>query len=139
MQTNPSGLTAMGAQIPAFLGVGDDYSAIASLSHTVVFHADAAGLDMLDGSSSSSAASPPSAPPEPEPEPRRRRRWFCIEERIDHVSHGRGLAVATLWDVAGGAPVATYMQDGLLRMKAGVRQSFGGLGGVFDKSKGGKL
>jgi hypothetical protein len=110
---------ADGEQIPTFLGVGDDYSAIASLSHTVIFHANAAGLDMLDRAS----ANPP------------RRKWFCIEERIDHISHGRGLAAATLWDVGSGAPVATYVQDGLLRMKPGVKQSFGGQGAIFDKDK----
>jgi acyl-CoA thioesterase len=106
-------------QIPNFLNVGDDYSAIASLSHTVVFHPDAAGLAMLDASG--------------------QRRWFCIEERIDHISHGRGLAMATLWDVKSGMPVATYMQDGLLRMKPGVRQSLDGDKGIFNRSKGGKL
>jgi hypothetical protein len=32
-------------------------------------------------------------------------------------------------------PVATYVQDGLLRMRPGVKQSFGG-GGVFEAERG---
>jgi hypothetical protein len=63
-----------------------------------------------------------------------KQRWFCIEESIDHISRGRGLAVARIWDVESGAHVLSYMQDGMLRMKPGVKQSLGG-GTAFEKIK----
>jgi acyl-CoA thioesterase len=101
-------------QIPNFLGLGDNYSSIASLSHTVVFHLDAAGFSMLDE--------------------RDTPRWFCIEESIDHISGGRGLAVTRIWDVELGTHIVSTMQDGMLRMKPGVKQSLGG-DTAFEKIK----
>jgi hypothetical protein len=61
-------------------------------------------------------------------------RWFCIEESIDHISGGRGLMVTRIWDVNSGAHVFSTIQDGMLRMKPGVKQSLGG-GTVFGKFK----
>lgn len=54
-------------------------------------------------------------------------KWFCLEESIDHISNGRALAVCKVWDAETGKPIASTMQDGLVRMKEGVKQDTGGL------------
>ncbi|QDS75990.1 hypothetical protein FKW77_004369 [Venturia effusa] len=81
--------------IPNFLDLGDEYLAIASLSHTVIFHVEALGLRMVqeDGS-----------------EP-----WFVVETAIDKIAHGRAFASHRLWR-EDGLHVASCFQDGMLRM-----------------------
>jgi len=93
--------------------VGNAYSAIASLSHTVIFHMEPEGFSLLDE--------------------RGKAKWFCFEESIDHIAHGRGLAMMRLWDMPGGKPIATAMQDGLLRFKEGVEQSLDAKDFIFAK------
>jgi hypothetical protein len=61
-------------------------------------------------------------------------RWFCLEESIDHISRGRGLATARIWDVGSGTHVYSTMQDGMLRTKPGLKQSLGG-GTAFEHVK----
>jgi acyl-CoA thioesterase II len=82
--------------IPNFVEVGNDYSAIASLSHTVVFHSEAGELAMVD--------------------PDGKKRWFCQEFQVDRVSHGRGFVTSRIWR-EDGVHVASQSQDGLIRMK----------------------
>jgi acyl-CoA thioesterase len=102
-------------QIPNFLGEGDSYSAIATLNHTVVFHGEANDYDMLGSNGLP--------------------KWYCIEAAIEHISHGRCMVTGTIWDLEKGTPVATYMQDGLIRFKEGVKQSLDGDGVVFGPRK----
>jgi acyl-CoA thioesterase len=106
--------------IPNFLDNGDEYSAMASLNHTVIFHTEAEGLSMVDEANDT--------------------KWFCLEESIDHISHGRALAIFKIWDVKSGRPVATAMQDGLIRMEPGVQQCINGMFsiGIFQSAKGEK-
>jgi acyl-CoA thioesterase len=71
--------------------------AIASLSHTVIFHVEALGLRMVkeDGG----------------------KPWFVVETAIDKIAHGRALGSHRLWR-EDGLHVASCFQDGLLRMPA---------------------
>lgn len=85
---------------------------MASLNHTVIFHVEGKGMNMVDETG--------------------KPKWFCLEETIDHISNGRALAVCKLWEVQTGSPIASTMQDGLVRMKEGVQQNMGGL--FADKS-----
>jgi hypothetical protein len=62
-------------------------------------------------------------------------KWYCIEAAIEHISHGRCMVTGTIWDLKNGAPVATYMQDGLVRFKEGIKQSLDGEGVVFGPRK----
>lgn len=77
--------------------MGNNYSAIASLCHTVIFHADALEMDMID-------------PETKEP------RWFCQEAWPGGSRHGRGLHQSRMWR-EDGLQVATTMQDGMLRLQ----------------------
>jgi acyl-CoA thioesterase len=95
---------ALTKKIANFLEVGNSYSSIASLSHTVVLHGEPEDFDLVDGATGKA-------------------RWFCYEEAIEHIGHGRGLSATRLWDLASGRPVASAMQDGLVRFKEGVEQS----------------
>jgi len=81
--------------IPNFLELGNDYLAIASLNHTVIFHVEAEGLRMTEDDGKT--------------------HWFVNEEAIDKIAHGRALAVMKLWR-EDGLHVATCFQDGMLRM-----------------------
>ena len=69
--------------------------AIASLSHTVIFHVEALGLRMVNEDGS--------------------KPWFVVETAIDKIAHGRALASHKLWR-EDGLHVASCFQDGLLRM-----------------------
>jgi hypothetical protein len=73
----------------------------------MVFHLEADGISMVD-----EAGTP---------------KWFCIEETIDHISHGRTLIKTKIWDVKEKRPVASIMQDGLIKLDAQFQQSIGGL------------
>lgn len=77
------------------MDLGNEYLAIASLSHTVIFHVEAMGLRMVqeDGS----------------------KPWFVVETVIDKIAHGRALASHRLWR-EDGLHVASCFQDGMLRM-----------------------
>lgn len=84
------------------LGLDDNYSALASLSHTVVLHVDAEEMavqaeddDELGGEAV--------------------RRWFCQEIWTDRAADRRGTHHSRIWDERG-RHVATTLQDGLLRL-----------------------
>jgi len=83
--------------IPNFLDLGNDYIAIASLNHTVIFHVEADGLRMTEDDGST--------------------HWFVQEAAIDKIAHGRALAASRLWR-EDGMHVASCFQDGMLRMPA---------------------
>lgn len=83
--------------------VGNNYSTIASLSHTVTLHAAGAELSTTD---------PVTGDP----------LWFCQEARAGGSRHGRAFHISRLWrwDVdRNGAHlhVASTSQDGMLRLK----------------------
>ncbi|KAK5011064.1 hypothetical protein LTR60_004837, partial [Cryomyces antarcticus] len=77
------------------LDVGDGFSHMASLSHTVVFHTDNAPLAMTDDSG---------APV-----------WFCQEAWSSRAAGGRGLHLSRIWD-AEDRHLASTWQEGLLRV-----------------------
>ncbi|KAF2397700.1 Thioesterase/thiol ester dehydrase-isomerase [Trichodelitschia bisporula] len=85
--------------IPNFLDLGDQYQAIASLSHTVILHVEADGLNMIG----------PTGKPY----------WFLHEIEVTRIAHGRAMTNYKLWR-EDGVHVATCVQDGLLRMPPGV-------------------
>lgn len=70
---------------------------MASLSHTVILHADIDELDMTD---------PASGEP----------RWFCQEAWAGGSRHGRGLHESRLWR-EDGFHVGSTIQDGMVRLK----------------------
>jgi acyl-CoA thioesterase len=82
-----------------FLDLGDSYSNIASLSHTVIFHDEADGINLLD-----STGKP---------------KWFCVEGIGEHISHGRAMLNTKMWDVTSQKLVASGFQDGMVRFKLG--------------------
>ena len=92
--------------VPNFLGVGDGYSAIATLSHAVVFHGEGDDLAMT--------------------EPDGTARWFCQEFRVERVGHGRALVTSRIWR-EDGLHVASQSQDGLLRMGPVAESASGGV------------
>jgi acyl-CoA thioesterase len=80
--------------------------AIASLSHTVIFHVEALGLRMVQDDGS--------------------KPWFVVETAIDKIAHGRALASHRLWR-EDGLHIASCFQDGLLRMPAPGQSTGGGM------------
>lgn len=80
--------------IPKFWDIGDNYTAMASLNHTVVFHG---GADLVDMQGEEGT------------------RWFVQEARTDRVADGRGMHHSRMMDMEG-RHIATTMQDGLLRL-----------------------
>jgi acyl-CoA thioesterase len=71
--------------------------ALASLSHTVIFHVEALGLRVVNEGGE--------------------KPWFVLESAIDKIAHGRALVSHRLWR-DDGLHVASCFQDGLLRMPA---------------------
>ncbi|KAF2140543.1 uncharacterized protein K452DRAFT_288621 [Aplosporella prunicola CBS 121167] len=98
--------------IPNHLDVGDGYTEMASLSHTVVFHVGSQGLDMGSG------------------------RWYCQEARMTRATSDRGLHESRIWS-DGGGHVASTWQDGLVRIGDGkLHRSLGVLAdGRWSKGK----
>lgn len=80
------------------LGAGDDYSAMATLSHSVVFHLGAKELEMA------------------EQDGRDARKWYCQESRVSRASGGRGMLESRIWSESG-VHIATTWQDGLVKME----------------------
>ena len=77
--------------------MGNEYSQMASLAHTVIFHTDHAELDMIDRSTGQP-------------------NWFCQEAWAGGARHGRGLHQSRMWRVDG-LLIASTVQDGMLRLK----------------------
>lgn len=99
-------------QIPNFLDLGNEYLAIASLSHTVIFHVEALGLRTVQEGGD--------------------KPWFVVETAIDKIAHGRALASHRLWR-EDGLHIASCFQDGMLRMP-GPGESIGDDKRVFGDS-----
>jgi hypothetical protein len=107
--------------IPNHLGLGDKFTRMASLSHTVIFHVDAEQLFLPNEPTDK----PPNAAPtqmegngSANPDPKaKERKWFVQESWTTRVSGGRGLHTSRLWDPESGVHLATTIQDGLIRFK----------------------
>lgn len=83
--------------LPNFWEIHDNYTAMASLNHTVVFHG---GAEMLDTGSQGHEE---------------QGKWFCQEAWTDRVADGRGVHHSRILDMQG-RHIATTLQDGLLRL-----------------------
>lgn len=79
------------------LGIGDDFINMASLSHTVIFHADGEGLKMAGNQSSGN-------------------KWFAQEGWTGRTEGNRGTHESRIWD-GSGMLLATTLQDGMIRIK----------------------
>jgi Thioesterase-like superfamily len=107
--------------IPNHLDLGDKFTRMASLSHTVIFHVDA---DQLFFPNEPTDKPPNAAPTQmkgnkianPDPEAKERK-WFMQESWTTRVSGGRGLHTSRLWDPERGVHLATIVQDGLVRFE----------------------
>jgi acyl-CoA thioesterase len=108
--------------IPNHLGVGDKFTRMASLSHTVIFHVEADKLFAPD--------EPADRPPNAAPTEMDRsgsierpdaRKWFVQESWTTRATGGRGLHTSRLWDPDTGVHLATTIQDGLIRLKSDAR------------------
>ncbi|KAJ9659269.1 hypothetical protein H2201_007419 [Coniosporium apollinis] len=86
------------------MDVGNDFTHMASLSHSVVFHAEPEALSMVDEQG--------------------KPRWFCQEARMTRAGGNRGMHESRLVD-EGGVHVATTWQDALVR--------FGGRMGTVEE------
>lgn len=82
--------------IPRFWEINDNFGAMSSLNHTVVFHGGAEMLDMARR--------------------QEEERWFAQESWTDRHGDGRGLHHSKIWDPSG-RHIATTMQDGMVRLK----------------------
>jgi acyl-CoA thioesterase len=117
--------------IPNHLNRGREFTRMASLSHTVIFHVGIRDLLM---------------PPEPrinhpDADPtafeggfiptcnikghsggdKDGRKWFVQESWFTRAAHGRGLHQSRIFDYMSGMHIATTMQDGLIRFKPDTR------------------
>lgn len=83
--------------IPNYLGAGNNYTAMATLSHSVVFHVSVSGLEMA------------------EKDGKEARIWYCQETRMSRVSGGRGMLESRIWNEKG-VHIASMYQDGLVTL-----------------------
>lgn len=90
--------------IPRALGQGDSWSAMASLSCTVIFHEHGDALRMIDWNVTENG------------EKRPREKWFCQEAWSSASGGSRGIHESRLWS-PDGTLLATTMQDSMLRYK----------------------
>jgi acyl-CoA thioesterase II len=95
------------------LGFGDEVSAMASLSHSVVFHVGSKGLVLRDGA------------------------WWCQEARTPRSGGGRGMHESRIWDEKG-VHVASTWQDGLVRSGRNQKQKWAWVEGMERLGKLGK-
>ncbi|TKA71387.1 hypothetical protein B0A55_04023 [Friedmanniomyces simplex] len=79
------------------LGIGNDYSQMGSLSHTVILHGTAEELDMIDRETGKA-------------------RWFCQEAWTGGARQGRGTHQSRMWG-DDGLHIATSLQDGMVRLR----------------------
>lgn len=117
--------------IPNHLSLDREYKRMASLSHTVIFHVGIKDLVMPpEPRVHHPNADPtlfdelpvPSCNVERDPEgDKDGRKWFVQEAWVSRAAGGRGLHNSRLWDYERGVHVATTIQDGLIRFKAGAK------------------
>jgi acyl-CoA thioesterase len=113
--------------IPNHLDLGRDFTRMASLSHTVIFHGSIKDLTM--------SPEPQMNHPDADPtlfenyslspcnldfcskDDGDRRKWFVQESWFTRASSGRGLHHSRIFDYTTGTHVATTIQDGLVRFR----------------------
>lgn len=81
--------------VPNLLGLGDDYSQIGSLSHSVIFHVGKSQLNFQSREG--------------------KQQWFIQEAWVSRVREGRGVHNSRIWS-EDGVHIATTLQDGLIRV-----------------------
>jgi acyl-CoA thioesterase II len=117
--------------IPNHLDRGRDFTRMASLSHTVIFHVGIKDLLMPPEPRINHPDADPTAF-EDGPMPlcnidgytggdKDGRKWFVQESWFTRAASGRGLHQSRLFDYTTGTHIATTMQDGLIRFKPGTR------------------
>ncbi|KAF2451393.1 acyl-CoA thioesteras-like protein [Karstenula rhodostoma CBS 690.94] len=113
--------------IPNHLGRAREFTRMASLSHTVIFHVGIRDLTMTP----EPRVPHPNAVPtlfEDGPLPlcnlegnsggdRDGRKWFVQESWLTRAAGGRGLHTSRMWDYESGTHLATTLQDGLIRFR----------------------
>lgn len=111
--------------IPNMLGVGRDFTRMASLSHTVIFHVGIEKLVMPNEPEGRSPESPPTEAPSGQDSSKvadeSKRKWFLQESWSTRSNEGRALHTSRLWDPDTGLHLATTMQDGLIRYAPGTK------------------
>lgn len=83
------------------LGVGDSFTQMGSLAHTVIFHA--LPEDLQFGQTEPNETCSPQGS------------WFCKEDRTDRASAGRSTFYSCVWSPQG-IHVMTIVQDGMIRV-----------------------
>ncbi|CAN9104049.1 unnamed protein product [Alternaria alternata] len=113
--------------VPNHLGRPRDYTRMASLSHSVVFHVGSKDLLMT----SEPRIDHPNADPtlwedgslplcnleEHKDGDKDGRKWFVQEAWLTRATGGRALHTSRMWDYKRGVHIATTFQDGLIRFK----------------------
>jgi hypothetical protein len=107
--------------IPNHLDLDKEFTRMASISHTVIFHEDAEKLflpnepiDKPPNAAPTQMEENESASPDPSTG---ERKWFMQESWTTRVAGGRGLHSSRLWDPETGVHLATTLQDGLIRFQ----------------------
>lgn len=113
--------------IPNHLDHPRDFTRMASLSHTVIFHV---GINELTMPPEPRMVHPKAVPTLFEDGPitlcnlegssagdKDGRKWFVQESWMERVAGGRGLHTSQMWDYDTGTHIATTIQDGLIRFK----------------------
>lgn len=107
--------------IPNHLDLSTSFTRMASLLHTVIFHADPSvlylpnePLDKLTNAAPTQLEGNGSGSPDAEA---KERKWFMQESWMTRASGGRGLHTSRLWDPDSGVHLATTIQDGLIRFQ----------------------
>lgn len=117
--------------IPNHLGRGRDFTRMASIAHTVIFHTGIKDLIMTPEPRIHSQHAHPTAFQDEsltlcdtngdQTSDTDGRKWFVQESWFSRAGSGRGLHHSRIYDYATGKHVATSMQDGLIRFKSGTR------------------
>lgn len=80
--------------------MGNNFSAMASLSHTVIFHTNVDDMSMDKGSGEGDSQS----------------HWFVQELQVDRIGSGRATVSGRIWR-EDGLHVLSHYQDGLCKMR----------------------
>jgi len=117
--------------IPNHLDRGRDFTRMASLSHTVIFHVGIKDLLMPPEPRINHADADPTAFEDGSMPlcnidgysggDKDGRKWFVQESWFTRAASGRGLHQSRLFDYTTGTHIATTMQDGLIRFKSDTR------------------
>jgi hypothetical protein len=102
---------------PNHLDLPRDYTRMASLSHTVIFHVGIEDLLLSDEPPEDDPRAFPTAKESGRGEKGGERKWYVQESWVGRVAGGRAQHMSRIWDPERGLHVASTMQDGLVRFK----------------------